>query len=116
MFLVPSLFEPCGLTQMISLAYGTIPIVRETGGLADIIQDIDFSSVPESERNGFVFRHADNAGVDSALDRALGCWRDDRKRWKEIVSRAFKEDFSWDKSCGEYLRMYEDAREHFVKA
>ena len=74
-FLVmPSLYEPCGLTQMIALRYGAVPVVRAVGGLKDTVFDWDFSERPRQLRNGFVFEHPDHVGLDSALDRALGLW------------------------------------------
>ena len=64
MFIVPSLFEPCGLTQMISLKYGTIPIVRRTGGLADTVFDVDYSGKPEADTNGYTFDSPDIHGIN----------------------------------------------------
>ncbi|MBB65042.1 MAG: glycogen synthase [Waddliaceae bacterium] len=107
LLLIPSLFEPCGLTQMIGLRYGTIPIVRETGGLADTIFDIDYSIRPEKERYGFSFRHPDFGGVDSALHRALDLWENDQKKWKQLGRRGMKADFSWNISSLSYQAIYD---------
>lgn len=106
MFIVPSLFEPCGLTQMIALRYGTIPIVRKTGGLADTIVDIDYSTRPKEERNGYLFDYPDAAGIDSALDRAIHCWFEEPEKWRNLVIQGMKIDFSWNRSSNVYLDIY----------
>ncbi len=77
LLVMPSLYEPCGLSQMIALRYGTVPVVRNVGGLRDSVFDWDFSERPRAERNGFVFEHADNAGLESALSRAFGLWHNE---------------------------------------
>ncbi len=105
MLVVPSLFEPCGLTQMIALRYGSVPIVRETGGLADTIFDVDTSKVEESKRNGFTFQFPDVKGIHWALDRAFTYIKDPRK-WQEIQRRGFKADYSWKQSALQYLDVY----------
>ncbi|HHY47040.1 MAG TPA: glycogen synthase GlgA [Firmicutes bacterium] len=106
MFLMPSLFEPCGLGQLISLRYGTIPIVRETGGLKDTIHDY------EPERgigNGFSFREYTAQALVDAIKRALAIYRD-RTRWEKLVNSAMESDFSWNKSAVEYMALYALAR------
>lgn len=104
--IIPSIYEPCGLTQLISLRYGTIPVVRKTGGLDDSINDIDYSTQDYLERNGFVFNNPDFMGVDSALDRALKLWFDDCQKWNDIVSRCMTKDMSWHTPALEYLNIY----------
>lgn len=106
MFIVPSLFEPCGLTQMIALKYGSVPIVRKTGGLADTIFDVDYSGKPFEETNGFVFEYPDPQGVESALDRAFDCWFHHPDRWRKLMINGMKIDFSWNKPSNEYLDIY----------
>lgn len=106
MFIVPSLFEPCGLTQMISLKYGTIPIVRKTGGLADTIFDIDFSEKPLNERNGYTFDFPDTVGIESALSRAIECWFHDPDKWRKLMITGMNIDFSWNKPADQYLNIY----------
>lgn len=105
-FIVPSLFEPCGLTQLISMKYGTVPVVRKTGGLADTVFDVDYSGLPLEETNGYSFDFPDNKGIDSALDRALNCWYHDPDRWRKLMISAMTMDFSWSKPCNEYLNIY----------
>jgi starch synthase len=104
LFLVPSRYEPCGLTQMISLAYGTIPIVRSTGGLADTINERG------PEGNGFVFFEYSPDALLDAVDRALAAYRDP-EHWAALIRNAFACDFSWDQSAGKYEDMYGRAME-----
>lgn len=108
MLLVPSLFEPCGLTQMIAMRYGTVPIVRRTGGLADTVFDVETSSVPTAQKNGFSFDYPDYAGVDWALDRAIALYCDHPTQWQLLASQGMQYDFSWKKSAKEYLRYYKE--------
>jgi starch synthase len=107
MFIVPSLFEPCGLTQMISLKYGSIPIVRRTGGLADTIVDVDEPGRKFEETNGYVFEDPDTKGVDSALDRAFSCWFHMPDKWRKLMIHGMKTDFSWDKPANQYTEIYQ---------
>ena len=74
MLVMPSLFEPCGLSQMIALKYGTVPIVRAIGGLADTVFDRDYSAHHPGDRNGYVFHQLDNPALESAMARAIGLW------------------------------------------
>lgn len=106
MFIVPSIFEPCGLTQMIAMKYGSIPIVRKTGGLADTVFDVDYSGLKFEETNGFTFDYPDAAGIDSALDRALRYWHDEPDKWRKLMINAMNIDFSWNKSSDAYLDIY----------
>ncbi|MBF0154789.1 MAG: glycogen synthase [Magnetococcales bacterium] len=110
MCVVPSLYEPCGLAQMIALRYGTVPIVRAVGGLADTVFDWDYASLPREQRNGFVFEHPDNPGLESALHRALGLYRERRDLWRHLLITGMKNDFSWRNSAGDYLNVYEFIR------
>jgi starch synthase len=102
-FLMPSQFEPCGLGQMISLRFGTIPLVRETGGLADTVENFDSKT---GEGNGFVFKEYTTEAFLKAIDRALGVYRDP-KLWSELVKNGMKCDFSWRSSAKHYLELYE---------
>ncbi len=106
MFLMPSRFEPCGLNQMYSLLYGTVPIVRKTGGLADTVIDAD--EYPE-RGNGFVFEKYEPDALFDAIERALRAFADP-ERWRKIMLRGMKEDFSWDKSARKYLELYQKAQ------
>lgn len=102
MFLMPSKSEPCGLSQMMACRYGTIPIVRATGGLKDSI--IDCGSGDDG--NGFVFENYDASDMLRAVERAVGLYRDFRDKWDGLVQRAIKTDFSWGASAKEYLKLY----------
>lgn len=106
MFIVPSIFEPCGLTQMIALKYGSIPIVRKTGGLADTIIDVDYSMQPFEKTNGYVFDHPDRSGIDSALNRAFDCWLHNPSKWRELMINGMNIDFSWRKPTEKYVEVY----------
>lgn len=100
-FLMPSRREPAGLAQMIALAYGAIPVVHKTGGLADTI-----SEDPEGQ-NGFVFEEYDVEALLAALGRALEMYRD-QAAWERLVAYGMRCDFSWDRSARRYLEMYEE--------
>lgn len=107
-FLVPSLFEPCGLTQMIALRYGSVPLVRNTGGLADTIIDVDTSGKPLTETNGYVFNNPDPHALKKSLDRALDRWYNQPESWKALQHQGMRQDFSWTQAAKRYLDMYRD--------
>jgi starch synthase len=100
LYLMPSRYEPCGLNQLISLRYGTIPVVRETGGLADTVSD---------GVNGFTFEEYDPEALVVAVRRAVAAMRS-RAKWARMMARAMRQDWSWERSAGEYVRLYELAR------
>ncbi len=108
MFLMPSRFEPCGLGQLISLRYGTIPIVRATGGLADTIKDFNPKT---GEGNGFSFKEYSPKELLKTINRAVEYYRKEPEGWKELVKRAMQEDYSWEHSAGEYIKLYYRAME-----
>jgi starch synthase len=104
--LMPSKYEPCGLNQMYSLRYGTVPIVRRTGGLADTVQEYDSST---GTGNGFVFKDYDPEQLRAAVDRALALW-DDRKAWRRLIQNGMRLDLSWKNSAKKYLELYDRIR------
>ncbi len=104
---VPSLFEPCGLTQMIALRYGTVPVVRSVGGLADTVFDTDHSDRPLHERNGYVFYQSDNLAIESALDRAISLWHGRPEAFRDLALRGMRCDYSWNRPGADYLNVYE---------
>ena len=101
LFLMPSKSEPCGLSQMVALRYGSIPIVRETGGLKDTITDSG-----DGKGNGFTFKSYDAYDMLDAIRRSLAAYSD-KTYWQKLVKRALKCDNSWGKSAKEYIRLYE---------
>jgi starch synthase len=102
-FLMPSLFEPCGLNQMFSLKYGTIPIVRAVGGLKDTVEEYDGD---RGTGTGFIFAQYDPQALLGAIDRALQAFRN-KRAWSALRRRAMSEDFSWDRSAEAYRNLYE---------
>ena len=101
--LVPSRFEPCGLTQLISLRYGTLPIVRETGGLKDTV--VPYNEF-ENYGNGFSFAKYDSYDMLNVINYAKTVYFTRNENWLEIVKRAMKSDFSWNSSANQYAGMY----------
>ena len=102
-FLMPSLFEPCGLSQLIALRYGTLPIVRATGGLKDTILSYDKGKL---KSNGFVFETFDTGGLDWAIELAKNLFYNDRKSWQVLCQNAIMADNSWEKSAKKYEALY----------
>ncbi len=100
MFLMPSKSEPCGLSQMIALRYGSVPIVRETGGLKDSITDSG-----DGRGNGFTFKTYNAHDMLFSIKRGIEGYRD-KNGWSVLVKRAMESDNSWAKSAGEYIKMY----------
>ncbi len=107
-FLMPSRFEPCGLNQMYSLRYGTPPIVRATGGLADTVVDVSAQTLADKTANGFVIAEANPHELWLALERATRCWHD-RKLWQRIQQNGMRRDFSWEHAAHDYITLYRDA-------
>ena len=103
MFLMPSRYEPCGLNQLYSLRYGTVPIVRATGGLADTVEDFD-----GTKGTGFAFEEYDSRELLRAVQRALAAYAD-QPVWAKIVKAGMAKDFSWDASARKYLQIYRSA-------
>ncbi|CAK0787776.1 hypothetical protein CVIRNUC_010998 [Coccomyxa viridis] len=110
MLLVPSIFEPCGLTQMIAMRYGTVPVVRKTGGLNDTVFDVDDDEERASSQgmvtNGYNFEGTDAGGVDYALNRALAAWNADKQGWADLVERIMEQDWSWSEPALDYIELY----------
>lgn len=105
-FLMPSRYEPCGLGQMFSMRYGTIPVVRYTGGLADTVKEYDPQSM---EGTGFGFKKYDSAHLLKAVSKALHFYYREKDHWRRIMTNAMNTDLSWDRSAKEYVDLYKKA-------
>ena len=103
MFLMPSKFEPCGLSQMIALRYGTLPIVRETGGLRDTVQPFNEFT---GEGNGFTFANFNAHDMLHVIENAVKCYKEDKETWKMLTLRAMKGKYGWDQSAKRYIALY----------
>jgi len=101
-FLMPSRYEPCGLNQMYSLNYGTVPVVRQTGGLADTVKKFNEKT---KEGTGFVFQKYNAVELLSEIKRALKVYQD-KETWNKIIKAGMKEDFSWHSSAKKYIELY----------
>ncbi|XP_048230260.1 probable starch synthase 4, chloroplastic/amyloplastic isoform X3 [Ricinus communis] len=106
MFIIPSIFEPCGLTQMIAMRYGSIPIARKTGGLNDSVFDVDDVTIPLQFQNGFTFLNPDEQGISGALERAFNYYRNNPEGWQKLVQKDMNIDFSWESSAAQYEELY----------
>ena len=105
-FLMPSRFEPCGLNQMYSMRYGTVPIVRRVGGLADTVVDVSPSSLAAETATGFVFDAYTTAALLEAVQRAVAAFAQPDV-WGRLVQHGMRQDFSWTRSAQDYVRLYE---------
>ena len=110
-FLMPSRYEPCGLNQMYSLAYGTLPIVRRTGGLVDTVENYDEG---KGAGTGFLFDDLNPSAIYNTVGWAVWAWYNQREHIEAMRQRAMQQNFSWEKSARKYVKMYEDAREKIV--
>ena len=115
MFLMPSRYEPCGLNQIYSLRYGTLPIVRRTGGLANTVINADSKTIRQGTATGFIFDDPSAAALTATVERALTLFADPKK-WKKLVFSAMQQDFSWRRSAKHYLELYKQAERHRSEA
>lgn len=107
--LVPSRFEPCGLTQLYALAYGSLPLVRRVGGLADTVCNASPAGIKDGSATGFVFAEASATALRDALKRAFAAWHEP-KSWARLQTNAMRQDFGWTASAGHYLGLYRELR------
>jgi len=106
LFLMPSRYEPCGLNQMYSLKYGTVPVVRETGGLADTVVDANDETLADGTANGFSFREDNSQALSETLQRACDAYRRPEV-WSQLIQTGMRQDFSWARSARQYVELYE---------
>jgi starch synthase len=110
-FLMPSRYEPCGLNQLYSLKYGTVPVVRSTGGLADTVIDATPEALTQGTATGFSFERYDSHDLATALGRAWATYKNDPKTWQTLVETGMRQDWSWSASARKYVELYEQVRE-----
>ncbi len=106
MFVMASRYEPCGLNQLYSLRYGTVPIVHHTGGLADTITDASDQHLANQTANGFSFTTYDVAYLEEALTRACHMYTHEPETWGQLVRQGMQQDWSWTRSAERYLDLY----------
>jgi starch synthase len=111
LFLMPSLYEPSGLNQLYSMRYGTLPVVRATGGLADTVVDTTLQTLASGAATGFSFTAYTPDALLDAVQRALSLYRGRPEPWHMVVQAAMRQDWSWDRSAAEYERLYEKLRD-----
>lgn len=114
-FLMPSRFEPCGLTQLYSERYGTIPVVHATGGLVDTVTDMTEETLADGTATGIHFKYPDVEGASWAVERAVGTWRYNRSAWEQMMKTGMETDFSWQRSAEKYVEVYERIRRRAPK-
>jgi starch synthase len=110
-FLMPSRYEPCGLNQLYSLKYGTVPVVRATGGLKDTVFDANDDNLWHQRATGFVFENYSTPEMEAALGRALHTYHHLPERWQQLVETGMTQDWSWRKSALEYVDLYRDVHD-----
>ena len=103
--MVPSRFEPCGLTQLYGLKYGSLPLVHRVGGLADTVADCSLENLDDDSATGFVFERFDQADYQAALRRAFALFAR-KPEWQAVQQRGMVEDFGWDAAAGRYIEEY----------
>ena len=111
-FLMPSRFEPCGLNQIYSLRYGTVPVVRHTGGLADTVVDANEINIAAGSATGFQFETSTSDGLWTASQRAIQLYHKQPKVWQQLMVSGMKQDFSWKQSARHYLELYDRALQY----
>jgi starch synthase len=112
MILIPSIYEPCGLTQMIAMKYGVVPIARRVGGLADTVFDANYSDRPFEERNGYLFDDLTESALAAAMERAIDLWRNHPEYFRQLQINGMRVDRSWGRPARQYLDIYSHIRVH----
>ncbi len=114
-FLMPSLFEPCGLNQLYSLAHGTVPVVRATGGLADTVIDANPENLANGTATGFVFIEPTARALWATIERVLALWPD-RAAWLNLQHTGMNADWSWERSARDYVGLYQEIQRRVASA
>jgi starch synthase len=109
LLLMPSRYEPCGLNQLIAMKYGTVPVVRATGGLADTVVDYSPESLDAGKATGFAFTEYSRAALLGCIRRSLELWPE-RDVWRRLIRHGMGQDWSWNRSAVEYLKLYDRVR------
>ncbi len=106
MFVMPSRYEPCGLNQLYSLKYGTVPVVRATGGLADTVTNLNEETLAADTATGFSFRDYSSLALSETLRRACDTYANQPEVWRQLIDRGMRQDWSWARSAKEYIELY----------
>ena len=106
---MPSRFEPCGLNQLYSLRYGTVPVVHRTGGLADTVVDASPSNLEAGTATGYLFDHADVEGLWYAIRQVINLRNRSPDEWRQLAITGMEQDFSWEASALRYIALYREA-------
>ena len=109
MFLMPSQYEPCGLNQLYSLKYGTVPIVRWTGGLADTVVDTKPETLAKGQATGFCFTAYSSLALSETLQRACAIYAE-KTGWRQLIQTGMQQDWSWSRSASKYIELYKQTR------
>jgi starch synthase len=112
MALIPSRYEPCGLNQLYAMKYGTVPIVRDIGGLMDTVEQF---VAKKKTGTGFKFVDAESKVLEATVLKALSAYRSDKDSWKQLMSRGMSQNFSWQRSAKEYVRLYQEAIDNRIE-
>jgi starch synthase len=113
--MVPSRFEPCGLTQLYGLRYGTLPLVRRVGGLADTVIDADDAALRGGRATGFAFGPATAGALEDAIARAVALYREPAP-WRATMARAMAQEHTWEAAAQQYLELYRAAHDSRMRA
>jgi len=108
---MPSLYEPSGLNQLYSMRYGTPPVVRATGGLADTVVDTTLATLANGTATGFSFQAFTGDALYEAAERGIALYRGQTDTWRQVLATAMRADWSWDRSAAEYERLYQLLRD-----
>ncbi len=110
LLVMPSMFEPCGLSQQVAVKYGTVPVAQAVGGVVDTVFDHQHSGAPPEQRNGFLFHHVDPPALESAMGRAIRLWHEAQDQFTQLMLNGMRADRSWAQPGRDYLNVYDYVR------